>query len=299
MQDSKELGFKAVSKALKKPYNYTPIKQDTWDRDGPFSTPGEAISYDSTFVDLLQKDGVDTFQGLLKKRKTENKPAQVLDLFGSGYFLHDLDAVDDITAVRLKDTDEVYRKVTSLGRDTGTTEFSRNIATRALERLDRLKAWGKRKTIEGNLYHRKTWADLVTDMQSRGIPSFDLIVCRPEGAFDTNKIMELEDNLDNNYRPYAYIYLQLLDRAYSLCSVGGQIFTEIPEIPLPINLLEKFKAVMEQEGKVAISLSRSEASHRKRIMKLTKTPESPVSILPIINKYLNDIIPTNPTEFTT
>ncbi len=93
------------------------------------------------------------FQEFLRRRKEAHSGANVLELFGSGYFVKDFASTDSITGVRW----EAYTAEPGFERPTPPE-------------------------ILGDVFNQKTWASLDASMHTRGIPNFDLVVMRPIGG---------------------------------------------------------------------------------------------------------------------
>jgi hypothetical protein len=123
-----------------------------------------------------------------------------VDLFGSGVFLSDPEAVDSITGVRLS-----WRK--HLPMDPA---------------LD-----AKRRLVLGDLYESETWRDLQNDLAQRGItPNY--IFMRPLGAIlhASSRSLTRAQTIEMDNR----LYEILIDRAYGMLSrEGGELFVELPE----------------------------------------------------------------------
>lgn len=197
-----------------------------WATDGVENPPHTGQSYEDSFAPFLYELGANTFSDYLSERKALGKNTHVLDLFGGGYFLQDLDSVDSITGVRLEDIDErieqeLLTDVQSL--DLSTRQFYQD----QLSFFQTLKRFDRREVIEGNLFRFKTWDQINTSMRNRGIPAFDMIVCRPVGPFMPRDYFDVngEDN-----RTLKITYLRLLRNAYNLLgSNDGILMSEIPE----------------------------------------------------------------------
>ncbi len=73
--------------------------------------------------------------------------------------------------------------------------------------------------LEGNILLKRTWREIKKHMETRGIDSFSLILCRPYGGFGPECI------------PYIRgLYFKLLDNAWGLLSPdGGVLLTELPQ----------------------------------------------------------------------
>ncbi len=261
---------------------------DTWEVDGPYLEPGQQGSYDSDFEPLLIQQEADTFTELLRIRKASGRSTHVLDLFGSGYFLRDLNLVSSLHAVRLKDTDDVYREAAFkrfIARKENNDPRQHHYA-RIVDYLNLIKEYPFRKVIEGNLYHPKTWSHLASSQRTMGIPDFDLIVARPNGAFANKCIVHPNDSRDYSREMtlrYASIFLRMLNRAYTICAPdSGMIFAESPAIIS--QHLAKFKQIAESTAKLKVNMMDIPDYWRGTAFSIVKSSQSPVEIEQLITR---------------
>jgi hypothetical protein len=265
-----------------------PKDNDYWEEDPPYYKPGEGGGYDWYFSELLKKENAGTFQEILAKRKSAGIPAHALDLFGGGYFITDLSTVDSITGVRLQDNSaELLRDITDQNNQLPAEESAKKRKYgNALDLLPKLLASPQWGIVEGNLYRPDTWKKLRTYQHAKGIPSFDLIVAKPDGAFADKEIFHVTDRgSDEVYDRYGRVFLRLLNNAYTVLSFNeGKLFSECPGF-VSQQFLEPFQAVSEEAGiKVEVTDS-MEYSKRKNIA-ITKYPHSTTDLEgTILKKY--------------
>ncbi len=195
--------------------------------------------YEVTFAPFLGS----SFWNLLHERKKEGQSTQVLDLFGGGYFLENLDPVDSLTAVRLCNIDdELVRRGTFMFLACQSTAEEEIVAKRQ-SALRNLRESKKRFVLKGNLYSNSTWVDLEKHMATKRIPSFDLIICRPELAFRNEFLRAVDASLD----AYSIVFAKLFKRATTLLSQTGVLYTQVPEF-IDREQLELLKDEYEIQG---------------------------------------------------
>ncbi len=136
------------------------------------------------------------FQEFLRRRKAAHSGANVLELFGSGFFVKDFDSTDSITGVRW----EAYTP-----RPGG--------AAAAPERPTPPE-------ILGDVFNQKTWASLDASMHTRGIPNFDLVVMRPIGGWQTHTV---EGNSFGSAQGYAAVGTNAISVAYVVNQVLNRL----------------------------------------------------------------------------
>ena len=192
------------------------VDADAWRVDGSYPIRGydDGAFYHYDFWDFI--NGSRTFKELLERRPRGER--NVLDLFGSGFFLQSTPiAFNQLIGVRLQNVDQYFVRQAERELSYGgkSTQSFIDLPNRTM--------------IYGDLYRRKTWNEIRTTMQKRKIKSFDLITCRPEGAFNMFRMFEDKPSSGRRLRELAPIFVPLLDRAYRLLSRNdGELFTQLP-----------------------------------------------------------------------
>lgn len=248
-----ELLLKMPGHLLNAPF---PSDTDVWRIDGIEVTPGSFDSYEMSFAPFLDALGAETFQKYLGVRKQQGKTTDVLDPFGGGYAIRELGVMDSMTAVRLKNIDiEVERRlVNAYEQELGTVRRSQLMED--LNFLRAIRGSGKREVIEGNLFRFSTWNKVRDSALRRGISGFDLIICRPDGAFSSTQeevdqnIMTGSDHRAGNTVPYKFLFLSMFNEAYSLLRDDGVLFTEVPEVVVTKDELQSIQTVVNQASGV-------------------------------------------------
>jgi hypothetical protein len=173
---------------------------ESWTIDGVEG----AADYAKSFKGLIQLTGEEPspeyFDEYLRSRKQAGKTANVLDLFGSGFFVHDQTAATSITGLRF-----------------GPLDRSRLPKDFTLSRIP--------PEVLGDIINPETWTKLDQSMKSRGISKMDLIVMRPIGGWQSAPFSE---RVKSNARAIDYIVRNSLDR---LSSEGRFYFSvSIPQL---------------------------------------------------------------------
>ncbi len=216
-----------------------------WGIDAPYQATGAPGSYDRYFLPLLQEEGVSNFQGFLIKRRQSGLSTHVLDAFGSGLFLEEPQVADSITGVRLLDNSQ--KQIQSLEKKLTRPDLAPNYPRylHAIDRLRTVTASPNWATVEGNLFAQSTWADLDKQNRERGVVLYDLIVAKPEMAFDHGYIFDKQDceewDIDSpETRIYSAKFLRMLNRGYTrLNPEGGMLAVDVPEF-ITFNYLDDF-----------------------------------------------------------
>lgn len=268
-------------------------ENDIWPVDPPYHLTGEPGGYDSFFNDLLEKENADSFEILLSARKDDRKPTNVLDLFGSGYFINDLSVADSITGVRLLNTKAATLKLLQSDIDYGYAEEEGKLEKRAMDQIEKVTASSKWSQIEGNLFLPTTWNALDKNAKQRGIPSFDLITIKPEGAIHNFEVFAHGDlrpeNRDYEWRDriYSLKFLRLLNRAYQrLNPDDGQLYTEVPQF-ITERYLDDFKEMLLTEGKIQTDIVDSRYQPWRKNMRMTRYPESVPDLEALTKKQIS------------
>lgn len=133
----------------------------SWTKDGPRRSGYDPkANYEFTFKPLINKLGFSSehfFDAYMKYLKLTNSPANVLELFGSGYFIENRIDVDSITAVRF----EPYR-----------------ITPNMVQQYKLLPT-----EILGDIIDGQAWQALDQSLAERGIDSLNFVMMRPEGGW--------------------------------------------------------------------------------------------------------------------
>lgn len=130
--------------------NHVSRYEQLWNVDGNQKELAGFQSYDSHFWNALGQRSVEQY---LKDRKIKNLGTHVLDLFGSALFTNDISYIDSLSGARLE-----------------------------LKYTPQNFPPGKWAEIDGNFLSSQAWRKLKLNMQTRNIPSYDLIIFRPVGA---------------------------------------------------------------------------------------------------------------------
>lgn len=164
---------------------------ESWDFDGP----GSSGYYGLTFSESLKVVGMDSFESMLFARRQSKSSTHVLDLFGSGFFIDDQRLATSITGLRLAPYNRI--KLGSYPEKDVPVE------------------------VTGDANDPLTWHSLSQSMNQRGIPSFDLIIMRPDGAWRSGAFFNRADRM---FLAMSFIIYQTLLRI----SETGYFFFNIP-----------------------------------------------------------------------
>lgn len=203
-----------------------------WEFDPPFFEPGQRGSYESVFSELLKKASIEgTFAHYLEERKEDGLSSNVLDLFGSGWFIGSPRNADSVTGLRLMDNSEKLKSqiATALVEEQPHSYFAGQLKY-AQGVVKRFSEAQNCKVIEGNAYDGSTWRKLKDNRFQRGFAHYDLIICKPEGAFSPRHISGSGPRVIESREGYLRFFLRLLDRAYqSLSHNNGMLVSQVPE----------------------------------------------------------------------
>ena len=142
-----------------------------------------------------------------------------------------------MTAMRLADVDDDYslhleEKIASRQGTASAIELQTT-----QKKLQALQESEKRKGVYGSVYDKETWQDLSKDMESRNIPSYDVIVCRPAGPFSVSHLVNERENPDNRnltnreLLKYAVLFDQLFSELMDRVNRNhGILLLSIPDI---------------------------------------------------------------------
>lgn len=252
-----------------------------WGKDTPVFLAGEVGSYDYFFSPILKEEGYDTFQEWLRNRRMKGLPAHVLDLFGSGYFIDDLDSVDSITGMRVLDSSEIELARLQETRFPACVPIFQEQNTIAVDKMTMYAQSGKWRVVPGNIYHPDTWRRLDEDPRQL-TRMYDLVTVKPEGAFLHDEIFHPDDTHAVTHNAikdigdvYALQFLQLLDNAYTRTNPhGGMIATEVPQFIVG-HYLNRFTSIVRAEAGVEIRPSRSLNPTRKNLKIVRRSDSAP------------------------
>jgi hypothetical protein len=242
-----------------------------WTLDGMKTLlPGN--TYEKTFETLLHDKSL---TNILEQRP--NTQRNILDLYSAGY-IDIYDTARQVVAVRL----------TNIDHHIETTQFDYRFHEHTKATMRRILHAENRTVLEGNLLTSCTWRAIEKIMDNLTIPSFDLILCRPSGPFETSFLRRPNDHYFSKPKPYLPIYLSLLNRAYRLLSPhNGILLTQIPEIP-------QIKELIDMEHRTVERLFNTIPGVHGDInyehgdggitfcIKLTKTITAPPNLLPYV-----------------
>ena len=259
-----------------------PEDGDIWSFDAPYYKAHETGSYDDFFRPLLQSEGCMFFEELLVAQKNIGLSTHVLDLFGGGFFLENLDSVDSITGVRLQNpTEEMFPWLEEQKTQPNLSEHYKTVTIPyTINRLQTLTASPKWSIVEGNLFTQDTWNKLDKQGEQKGITDYSLITIKPESALYTDAIFDSQDiwkryGNEKVNQVYSLKYLQLLDRSYSRLSGNhGMLFTEVPEF-LAGDYLDGFVDTIKTGTNIGIDVMNSIYDPKRKNMLLHKQPDSP------------------------
>jgi|GEM_PF-1930083 len=245
LQKHTKSSTKPKHRVLREMQNNPPKHEDDyWHIDAGYRYMNEPHTYDQTFHDILEQSGFTSLREFISQKSLDGKrDLRVLDLFGGAYFLSNLDDVSKIIGVRLKNIDNVI-----LEDYTAAPEQSVGF-----DRLKQIVNSRKRKIIAGDIMKGDTWRKVKTEGMANNGQGFDLITCRPAGAFwphgGDNTLVE---GRSHDERVREEIFVSLLERAILLLSPGGMLFTEIPQLDIGrkelSEFLKQFKEAKEKIG---------------------------------------------------
>lgn len=256
-------------------------EEGIWEIDAPFYEPGSKMSYEHIFEDLIHHFGIETFLSFLESRKAEGKTANVLDLFGSGWFISDPYKVGNVIGFRL--TDSVTSIVAGIATMiSSVTSLDEKIKLAyAGETIQRFEEAQNAFTLVGNAYSLSDWKLLKQVMDEREINFFDLIVAKPEGAFMPRAITKNGPELiGKNVDAYKSFFLRLLDRAYRyLSNDGGVLVFQIPGFALE-DFTDHVMPVLTNAGVEVHYVDYTNHGHGGAILR--KNADSPANIVSLM-----------------
>lgn len=225
------------------PKLFEPLKcdrrtNDFWGIDGVSVREDE--SYEHTFKNLLEYLGINSFPNYLQERKTHGLTNHVLDLMGGAYFVpaECYEFLDSITGVRLSDPHDAY--VHHIQSDYEFTKKRNHPQSNdlkllkdyewALASFEFMHGSSKRDVVYGSIFETATWSDLDHARVARGIPKFDMIVCRPAGPFYGENILGARKYSKQTLLKYAAVYDRVFELTLARLDQRGEMFLEIPGI---------------------------------------------------------------------
>ncbi len=145
-------------------------------------------NYEASFAPLNLRGSLEQL-----KRRNQSQPLYALDLMGAGQVMRDLKQEEIITA-----------GVSATLTDTRNEASMMDDVSQGLD------------VIGGDIMTQTPWSKLDRWLRDKGLPGFDLIICRAQGGFE-----ELPH--------YVSYYEVLFWKAFNLLSPdGGQLFTQVP-----------------------------------------------------------------------
>lgn len=130
------------------------------------------------------------FDRFLQERRRNNQGTHVLELFGSGFFVDEIELADSLTGFRWDPFD--LDRMTSDIRKYGPS------AKREIP-----------PAILGDIMNPDSWSQLDASMRSRSIPKMDLVVSRPVWGW---KLQPYFSSIEGNTLAIAYIVTQTIRR---------------------------------------------------------------------------------------
>jgi hypothetical protein len=214
-----------LSQAGIKPQDGIGHAEGFWGVDGPNVTP-----YDPYFRKVIEIEEYENYLSkFLEARKAKLENTNVLDLFGSGFFLGDHSAAQSITGVRFGPY---------AGSDVAPTPTE----------------------VLGDLLNVKTWNRLDQSMRSRSIPSMDLVVMRPIAGWSHSKFAE---TAEGNTAALKFIIGNVLKRLnptgrfyFSICPNGDLPGEAVPGDLTQTPILKTLSERIERETAFRLRLYR-------------------------------------------
>lgn len=196
--------------------NISPIPQEErWQVDGPLA------DYSYSFQMLLNAEGITPdkyyFDNLLAQRKRKGLKTNFMDLFGSGFNIHNRTVADSILGVR-KGPIKLDPKEIAAGVTVPQQVF-------------------------GDLMDPKTWQYIDNHLKKNKIPSLDLITMVPEGGW-----RRVASSTEENVKAICYIAEHSINRL----SATGEFYFSLDHInsPKPLDEEPQFQALMQRLSKL-------------------------------------------------
>lgn len=202
-------------------------------------------SYMWTFSSIGSKEEVTCF---LEGRARAGEKVYVMDFMGEGTVVRDIaEMIDGGMFVTLVDLRSLRKRVFDLRHGI--------------------------IPIIGNILLRSTWAEMRTKAKKHGLPGFDLIFCRPEGAGEA-----LESGIFST-EPYAIVLQQLFS---FLKPNGGVLYAQIPYIVNKQADLSKWAEQLERMDNtpIRVEIRNYQSSPDNFVMKLTRLGPLPNRVIP-------------------
>ena len=187
---------------------------ESWTLDGPKDLTRNydpALSYDQDFYDLIRSahgpSGVNYFARFLSERQAHGQNTHVLDLFGSGFFVGTNPAAQSVTGLRWG-------------------------AFKPKSQSESLPTFVPTEIL-GDIWNSATWDQLESSMQTRGIPSLDLVTMNPHGGWKNSPFYASAKNNS------AVVALSLIvGQVLRVLSPTGAFYFSIPVDPTAGKLSE-------------------------------------------------------------
>jgi hypothetical protein len=133
--------------------------------------------------------------------------------------------------MRLKDSHDwmLLSIKSTLNKPEGISEAFKERLLYARQVVEEFRDADNTRVISGNVFSPTTWRNLYSDMEERGINSFDLITAKPEGAFAREYVEKKGMKFEDYSQQYQTLFLRLLNRTYKvLSSQGGVLVAQVP-----------------------------------------------------------------------
>ncbi len=234
----------SLRKAGWKPLEGHGVPED-WTLDGPTNSQKDynpTEQYDYQFSEVLGKIGITKPQGhfknLLKESRSQGIGTNVLDLFGSGFFVEDQSLADSITGMRYGPYAGIIPK----------------------------SYFGKQpEEVLGDAMNSKTWKRLDHSMKARSIPAMDLVTMRPEGGWQR---ASFSTTPNQNAQAIKFIVGPVLKRL----SPTGRFYFSVPIPDLPGSfseypVLQELVSLIESQTPYKLILS----SETTKLLKTSTT----------------------------
>ena len=226
-------------------------KPESWDLDGRY--PAKSSAYDRAFAPFLGT----TLDNYARVRALSGKTTHVADLFGSAVFSHDPSAFSSLTGVRLH----------PLKSEAVPTEYKTGG-----------NHWAE---VIGNLLLPDTWARMQADRSARGIPAYDLILVKPEGALEETALWDIVNGPDSLERRAAFAsHLRFLSRAYATLSPDGIMLVQVLSGHAGDPLFQEWLRHLNSLGIEARTYREDPANpyNSRTYLVLKRNPESPSAL---------------------
>lgn len=213
--------FAAFMQSIQKnsfgPFSGKPIAHESWPIDGPKESKE---NYESAFSSLIPNlygtSHKDFFENYLETSRKSGFSSNVLDLFGSGFFIKNQARADSITGVRFESYD----------RSLLPKEYTNTVPEEVL----------------GDIFDLKTWEKLDKSMKERNIAQMDLVVMKLEAGwyFNQDPNTALKENLYRLEYVLRNVSHRLSSNGIFLFSIRlPSIYGDVSKSPQAIELVKR------------------------------------------------------------